>query len=182
MVQIIGHLGRDPETKQFPNGGSATNFSVATTEHWTDKNTGEKKERTEWHNVSVKDRMGENCQKYLTSGSKVYIQGKLRTRKYNSQSGDEKSITEIHAEEVKFLDSSNQSRSNSNNSNQNTKQSGNSNQGQQKPPAGNYGNQGQQNRPAGNYSNQGQQNRPAGSYGNQGQGLPPSDQDDNFPL
>ena len=81
---VMGHLGRDPETKQFPNGGSVTNFSVATTDHWKDKTTGERKEATEWHRISTNKRLAEIASQYLKKGSKVYIEGSLRTRKWKN--------------------------------------------------------------------------------------------------
>ena len=83
-VTVMGVLGRDPETKQFPNGGSITTFSVATTEFWKDKTTGERKEATEWHRITANNKLGEIAQKYLKKGSKVYIEGSLRTRKWKN--------------------------------------------------------------------------------------------------
>ena len=100
---VMGVLGRDPETKQFPNGGSVTNFSVATTDHWKDKATGERKESTEWHRITTNNRLAEIASKYLKKGGKVYIEGSLRTRKWKDQSGSEKEITEIRADELQLL-------------------------------------------------------------------------------
>ena len=94
-VTVMGVLGRDPETKTFPNGGSITTFSVATSEHWKDKVTGERKEATEWHRIAANNRLGEIASKYLKKGGKVYIEGSLRTRKWKDQRGAEKEITEI---------------------------------------------------------------------------------------
>jgi len=74
-VILVGTLGRDPETKTFPNGGSLTQFSIATSEAWTDKNTGERKEQTEWHRIVLHNRLGEIAQQFLRKGSKVYIEG-----------------------------------------------------------------------------------------------------------
>ena len=99
----MGVLGRDPETKTFPNGGSITTFSVATSEHWKDKVTGERKEATEWHRIAANNRLGEIASKYLKKGGKVYIEGSLRTRKWKDQSGSEKEITEIRADELQLL-------------------------------------------------------------------------------
>ena len=97
-VTVMGVLGRDPETKQFPNGGS-----VATTEFWKDKATGERKEATEWHRITTSNRLAEIASKYLKKGGKVYIEGSLRTRKYKDKSGSEKEITEIRADELQLL-------------------------------------------------------------------------------
>ena len=100
---VIGLLRRDPETKNFPNGGSITTFSVATTEFWKDKTTGERKEATEWHRITTNNRLAEIASKYLKKGGKVYIEGSLRTRKWKDQSGSEKEITEIRADELQLL-------------------------------------------------------------------------------
>ena len=102
-VTVMGVLGRDPETKTFPNGGSITTFSVATSEHWKDKVTGERKEATEWHRIAANNRLGEIASKYLKKGGKVYVEGSLRTRKWKDQRGAEKEITEIRADELQLL-------------------------------------------------------------------------------
>ena len=102
-VTVMGVLGRDPETKTFPNGGSITTFSVATSEHWKDKVTGERKQVTEWHRIAANNRLGEIASKYLKKGGKVYVEGSLRTRKWKDQSGSEKEITEIRADELQLL-------------------------------------------------------------------------------
>ncbi len=104
-VIIIGNLGADPEARQFNNGGSVTNISVATSEQWTDKQSGEKREATEWHRISLFNRLGEIAAQYLRKGSKVYIEGSLRTRKYQDQSGQDRYITEIRADQMQMLDS-----------------------------------------------------------------------------
>ena len=104
-VVLIGTLGRDPETKTFPNGGSLTQFSIATSESWIDKNTGERKEQTEWHRIVLYNRLGEIAQQYLKKGSKVYIEGKLRTRSWEDQNGQTRYTTEIIAEQMQMLDS-----------------------------------------------------------------------------
>lgn len=104
-VTLIGTLGRDPETKTFQNGGSLTQFSIATSESWTDKNTGERKEHTEWHRIVASNRLGEIAQQYLKKGSKVYIEGKLKTRQWTDQNGQERYTTEISANELRMLDS-----------------------------------------------------------------------------
>ena len=120
-VTLIGTLGRDPETKTFPNGGSLTQFSIATSESWTDKNTGERKEHTEWHRIVASNRLGEIAQQYLKKGSKVYIDGKLKTRQWTDQNGQERYTTEISANELQMLDSKGDSNYQQNQS-QNTQQ------------------------------------------------------------
>lgn len=104
-VIIIGNLGADPEARQFNNGGSVTNISVATSEQWTDKQSGEKREATEWHRVSLFNRLGEIAAQYLRKGSKVYIEGSLRTRKYQAPDGSDRYATEIRADQMQMLDS-----------------------------------------------------------------------------
>ncbi|QSE45872.1 single-stranded DNA-binding protein [Acinetobacter johnsonii] len=102
-VTVMGVLGRDPETKQFPNGGSVTTFSVATTEFWKDKTTGERKEATEWHRIATSNRLAEIASKYLKKGSKAYIEGSLRTRKWKDQNGVDREVTEIRADVLQLL-------------------------------------------------------------------------------
>ena len=104
-VILVGTLGKDPETKTFPNGGSLTQFSIATSESWTDKNTGERKEQTEWHRIVLHNRLGEIAQQYLRKGSKVYIEGSLRTRQWTDQNGQERYSTEIRGDQMQMLDS-----------------------------------------------------------------------------
>ena len=95
-VMIIGNLGRDPEIRSFSNGGKVCSLRVATTETWKDKNSGERKERTEWHSVSVfSDGLVRVCEQYLRKGAKVYIEGQLQTRKWQDQSGQDRYSTEI---------------------------------------------------------------------------------------
>lgn len=120
-VILVGTLGRDPETKTFQNGGSLTQFSIATSESWTDKNTGERKEHTEWHRIVASNRLGEIAQQYLKKGSKVYIEGKLKTRQWTDQNGQERYTTEISANELQMLDSKGDSNYQQNQS-QNTQQ------------------------------------------------------------
>lgn len=105
LVIIIGNLGADPEHRQFDGGGSVTNISVATSEQWTDKQSGEKREATEWHRISLFNRLGEVAAQYLRKGSKVYIEGSLRTRKYQAQDGTDRYVTEIRASQMQMLDS-----------------------------------------------------------------------------
>ena len=106
-VILIGTLGKDPETKTFPNVGSLTQFSIATSESWTDKSTGERKEQTEWHNIVLQNRLGEIAQQYLRKGSKVYIEGSLNTRKWTDQNGQERYTTQIKGQQMQMLDSAN---------------------------------------------------------------------------
>jgi single-strand DNA-binding protein len=95
-VIIVGNLGRDPETRNFPNGGKVCNLRIATSETWKDKATGEKKERTEWHSVAIfSEPIARIAEQYLRKGSKVYIEGKLTTRKWQDQSGNDRYSTEI---------------------------------------------------------------------------------------
>lgn len=95
-VIIIGHLGRDPEVRSFQNGGKIVNLSVATSESWKDKQTGERKERTEWHKVSINnENLAKVAEQYLRKGSKVYIEGQLETRKWQDQQGQDRYSTEI---------------------------------------------------------------------------------------
>ena len=100
---IVGHLGRDPETRYMPSGDAAVNFSVATTDKWKDKSTGEVKEATEWHNVSAFGKLAETCGQYLKKGSQVYIEGSLRTRKYTDKNGVERYATDIRADSMQML-------------------------------------------------------------------------------
>ena len=108
-VILIGNLGNDPETRFFPDGGAVTNASIATSETWRDKQTGEQKERTEWHRVVFRDRgnyrLGQIAGEYLKKGSKVYVEGSLQTRKWQDQSGQDRYTTEIVVNEMQMLDS-----------------------------------------------------------------------------
>lgn len=106
-VILVGTLGKDPETKTFQNGGSLTQFSIATSESWIDKSTGERKEQTEWHNIVLQNRLGEIAQQYLRKGSKVYIEGSLNTRKWTDQNGQERYTTQIKGQQMQMLDSAN---------------------------------------------------------------------------
>ena len=107
-VIIVGNLGNDPETRYMPSGGAVTNASIATSEHWKDKQTGEDKEVTEWHRVVFMDRgnfkLGEIAGQWLKKGSKVYVEGQLRTRKWQDQAGNDKYSTEVIANEMQMLD------------------------------------------------------------------------------
>ena len=103
-VILVGTLGRDPESKSFPNGGSITSFSIATTDSWIDKNSGQRQEATEWHRIATNNRLAEIAQQYLKKGSKVYIEGSLRTRKWTDKDGVERYTTEVRAESMQMLD------------------------------------------------------------------------------
>ena len=102
-VIIVGNLGRDPETRTFPSGDQVANVTIATTDRWRDKNTGENKEATEWHRVSFHGRLAEIVGQYLKKGSQVYVEGSLRTRKWTDQSGQERYATEIRADSMQML-------------------------------------------------------------------------------
>lgn len=104
-VILVGTLGANPESKAFPNGGSVCQFSIATSEKWQNKQTGDWIEQTEWHRIVANNRLGEIAQQYLKKGSKVYIEGSLRTRKWNDQNGQERYSTEIRADSLQMLDS-----------------------------------------------------------------------------
>ena len=104
-VIVVGNLGKDPETRFMPDGKAVCNFSVATTDTWKDKATGEKKEATEWHRISTFGRLAEICGEYLKKGSQVYIEGKLRTRKWQDKEGQDRYTTEIIADAMQMLGS-----------------------------------------------------------------------------
>jgi len=104
-VIIVGNLGRDPETRYNPEGGAITNISVATTDTWKDKTSGEKQERTEWHRVVFFSRLAEIAGEYLKKGSQVYVEGSLRTRKWQDKEGKERYTTEIVADRMQMLGS-----------------------------------------------------------------------------
>ncbi len=104
-VLLIGRLGRDPELKYTPDGVPVATFSIATSEEWKDKNTGEKQERTEWHRIVAWRKLGEICGEYLRKGSQVYIEGRLQTRSWDDRDGNKKYTTEIIALNMQMLDS-----------------------------------------------------------------------------
>jgi single-strand DNA-binding protein len=105
-VIIVGNLGRDPETRYLPSGEAVTNISVATTETWKDKTSGEKKEATEWHRISFFGKLAEIAGEYLKKGSQVYVEGQLRTRKYqDKETGKDRYSTEIRADRMQMLGS-----------------------------------------------------------------------------
>jgi single-strand DNA-binding protein len=104
-VILVGNLGQDPETRAMPSGKAVTNVRLATSDSWRDKNTGEQKEQTEWHTVVFFDRLAEIAAEYLRKGSQVYVEGKLRTRKWQDKSGNDRYSTEIVANEMQMLGS-----------------------------------------------------------------------------
>lgn len=104
-VILVGNLGDDPETRYMPSGGAVTNISIATSESWKDKQTGQPQERTEWHRVVFFNKLAEIVGEYLKKGSKIYVEGSLRTRKWQDQSGQDRYTTEIVASEMQMLDS-----------------------------------------------------------------------------
>lgn len=104
-VIIVGNLGADPEVRYLPSGGAVTNISVATSEGWKDKDSGEVKERTEWHRIVFFNRLAEIAGEYLKKGSKVYVEGRLQTRKWQDKDGADRYTTEIIASEMQMLDS-----------------------------------------------------------------------------
>jgi single-strand DNA-binding protein len=103
-VILIGNLGKDPEVKYFPSGDAFCNVTLATSESWNDKQSGEKKERTEWHNVVFTRKLAEIVGQYLKKGSKVYVEGSLRTRKWQDKDGHDRYTTEIIANDMQMLD------------------------------------------------------------------------------
>ena len=104
-VIIVGNCGQDPETRFMPSGGAVTNLSIATSESWKDKNTGDQQERTEWHRVVFFNRLAEIAGEYVKKGSKLYVEGSLRTRKWQGQDGQDRFTTEVVASEMQMLDS-----------------------------------------------------------------------------
>lgn len=143
-VILVGNLGQDPETRYMPSGNAVTNISIATSESWKDKQTGEQQERTEWHRVAFFNRLAEIAGEYLKKGSKVYVEGSLRTRKWQGQDGQDRYTTEIIATEMQMLDS----RGDMGGGGYNQQQGGGYSQQNQRPsqPAqgGNYNQQGGQ--------------------------------------
>ena len=103
-VILIGNLGADPETRFMPSGGAVTNVTLATSESWKDKQTGQMQERTEWHRLVFFNKLGEIAGEHLKKGSKIYVEGSIRTRKWQGQDGQDKYTTEIVASEMQMLD------------------------------------------------------------------------------
>jgi single-strand DNA-binding protein len=102
-VILIGRLGRDPEVRYTPDGTAVANFSIATSEEWKDRETGEKKERTEWHRIVAWRKLGEICGEYLSKGRQVYVEGRLQTREWEDQDGKKRWTTEIVARDMQML-------------------------------------------------------------------------------
>lgn len=102
-VTLIGNAGRDPESKVFSNGDKVCSVSIATTETWKDKNTGEKKEAIEWHRLNFAGRLAEIAEQYIKKGSSIYVEGSIKTRKWTDKDGAEKSMTEIRVDSLKLL-------------------------------------------------------------------------------
>ena len=104
-VIIVGNLGKDPEMRSFPNGDQIANVTIATTDRWKDKTSGEMKEATEWHRVNFNGRLAEIAGQYLKKGSQIYVEGSLRTRKWTDKDGVDKYTTEIRADQMQMLGS-----------------------------------------------------------------------------
>ena len=102
-VILVGTLGKDPETRYMPSGSAVTNMRIATNEQWKDKQTGEQQERTEWHSIAMFGRLAEIAAEYLRKGSQIYVEGKLRTRKWQDKEGKDRWTTEIVADEMQML-------------------------------------------------------------------------------
>lgn len=107
-VILVGNLGKDPEMRYMPNGNAVANFSIATTESWKNKQTGEYENQTEWHNLTVYGKFGEMCGQYLKKGAKVYVEGKLKTRKWQDKTtGQDKYATDVIVSELQMMDANN---------------------------------------------------------------------------
>jgi len=104
-VILVGNLGQDPEVRFMPNGGAVANFTIATSEQWKDKQTGEQQERVEWHKLVCYGKLAEICGEYLKKGSKIYVEGRLQTRKWQNQQGQDQYTTEIVFDDMQMLDS-----------------------------------------------------------------------------
>lgn len=121
-VIIVGRLGGDPDVRTMPNGDTVANISVATSESWNDRNTGERREITEWHRIVFYRRQAEICGEYLKKGSQVYVEGRLRTRKWQDQNGQERYTTEIQGDVLQMLGNSQDGNSNNQTQNKPTQQ------------------------------------------------------------
>ena len=175
-VILIGTLGSDPDMK---GDGGIANVSIATNESWKDKDSGEKKERTEWHRCVAYGKKAEIAGQYLKKGSKLYVEGRLQTRKWQGQDGKDNYTTEIIINDFQMLDSRGQTEQNSGLAPMQgqTQQQGNfQNQGNQPQQQGNFQNQGNQPQQQGNFQNQG------GQQGNQAPANPQADFDDDIPF
>lgn len=180
-VIIIGNLGRDPEVRTFQNGGKVCNLRIATSETWKDKNSGERKERTEWHSVAIfSEPLTRIAEQYLRKGSKVYIEGQLETRKWQDQSGVDKYSTEVvlrpYTSTLTMLDGRSDN-------------AGGGGYGGGQGGDGGYGDRGQSGGQGGGYDSGSQGgggygggNQGGGQGGNQGGGAPSRDLDDEIPF
>ena len=179
-VIIVGNLGQDPEVRFMPNGGAVANFTVATSETWKDKQTVEQKEKTEWHRIVMYQRLAEIAGEYLKKGSKVYLEGRLQTRKWQNQQGADQYTTEIIVNDMQMLDSRGQGAQSGGFAPQNQAPQAQPAQGgysqqqaayqpQSAPQTGGFNQQQPVKAPAqqGGYSNQGQQPAQQGGYSNQ---------------
>lgn len=179
-VIIIGNLGADPEVRYMPQGGAVANMTVATSERYKEKNTNEPKEVTEWHRVVIYQRLAEIAGEYLRKGSKVYIEGKLKTRKWTDKDGIERYTTEIVANELQMLDGNPAQQGGQSNGNQGQKPQ------QQRPAQQSGGYQSNNQRPAAQAQQPAQQRMPMqGGYANNATGqpmAPPVDFDDDIPF
>ena len=135
---IVGNLGNDPEVRYSNNGAAIANITVATSDSWKDKNTGERQERTEWHRIVMFNRLGEIAGEYLKKGSKVYIEGKLQTRKWQDQQGQDRYTTEIVADQMQMLDARTGGDQMSQGGQQQGFQGGQQQAPQQQPPANDF--------------------------------------------
>lgn len=181
-VILIGNLGQDPEVRYMPSGGAVTNITIATTETWRDKQTGEQKERTEWHRIVVMGKLAEFVGQYTKKGTNIYIEGKLQTRKWQDQSGQERYTTEVLVDSFtgvfQVLANGRDNRGNQNHQPQNGQNNQRPAQNQRQQPQG--GNGGQNQQPQGGQNNQhpAQQPQSAPPVYNE----PPMDFDDDIPF
>jgi len=142
-VVLVGNLGKDPEMRYMPNGNAVANLTLATTESWKDKQSGERKEKTEWHRLTVFNRLGEMCGEYLKKGAKIYVEGKLQTRKWQGQDGQDKYTTEVVVSEIQMMDARNPAQPGGQPFQGNAQQ-GNAPQGNSQEPQQSWGNAPQQ--------------------------------------
>jgi single-strand DNA-binding protein len=193
-VILVGNLGNDPEVKYMPNGNAVANVSLATSESWKDQQ-GNQQERTEWHRLTFYRKLAEIVGQYLNKGSQIYVEGKLQTRKWQDQSGQDRYSTEIIVENMQMLggrsnNNPNQGGQNPNQGGQNPNQGGQNQAPQQNPNQGGYNQAPQQNPNQGGYNQAPQQNPNQGGYNqapqqNPNQGTPNPDEmgfDDDIPF
>ena len=146
-VVLVGNLGKDPEMRYMPNGNAVANLTLATTESWKDKQTGERKDKTEWHRLTVFNRLGEMCGEYLKKGAKIYVEGKLQTRKWQGQDGQDRYTTEVVVSEIQMMDSRNNNQGQNQGQSQGQYQPTNNAPQQNEQPQQSWGNAPQQNAP-----------------------------------